>query len=136
PAGGVAEVRFSDRANYVLAMSQQHNDARVWKEMLLAGEIDLRFGDYVGTVLGRIHEATARKPQLMEGFRDHTIFVQLRVHPFYQRVQERRPEVAHEVAALEQQLLSVKEALCHGDYSPKNILVHSGGFTLVDYETA
>src|SRR5258708_6786625 len=27
-------------------------------------------------------------------------------------------------------------ALCHGDYSPKNILTHRDGFTLVDYETA
>ena len=30
----------------------------------------------------------------------------------------------------------MREALCHGDYSPKNILAHAGGFTLVDYETA
>src|SRR5262249_38558883 len=32
--------------------------------------------------------------------------------------------------------LTVKEAICHGDYTPKNLLVHSGLFTLVDYETA
>src|SRR5262249_37937766 len=40
------------------------------------------------------------------------------------------------VAPLVGQLLTVREALCHGDYSPKNILAHGGGFTLVDYETA
>jgi 5-methylthioribose kinase len=33
-------------------------------------------------------------------------------------------------------MLSVEEALCHGDYSPKNVLTHLRGFTLVDYETA
>ena len=33
-------------------------------------------------------------------------------------------------------MLSRKIALCHGDYSPKNILTHAQGFTLVDYETA
>jgi len=33
-------------------------------------------------------------------------------------------------------MLSLKEGLCHGDYSPKNILTHEQGFTLVDYETA
>ena len=26
--------------------------------------------------------------------------------------------------------------LCHGDYTPKNLLAHGAGFTLVDYETA
>jgi 5-methylthioribose kinase len=33
-------------------------------------------------------------------------------------------------------MLTVQEALCHGDYTPKNMLVHDGRFTLVDYETA
>src|SRR5262249_41695982 len=34
--------------------------------------------------------------------------------------------------------LTIKEALCHGDYTPKNLLIHpvGHGFTLVDYETA
>src|SRR5262249_54475560 len=43
---------------------------------------------------------------------------------------------AAEVGPVVEQMLSVKEALCHGDYTPKNMLVHSAGFTLVDYETA
>ena len=64
------------------------------------------------------------------------MFVQLRVDPFYRRIQERRPEVADAVAPLIERLLTAREALCHGDYSPKNILTHEHGFTLVDYETA
>jgi 5-methylthioribose kinase len=32
--------------------------------------------------------------------------------------------------------MSAQDGLCHGDYSPKNILTHEHGFTLVDYETA
>ncbi len=136
PPQTVPQVYFSDRANYVLAMSHAPVGSRVWKEMLLSGEVDLQLGEYTGTILGRIHEATARAPQLSDRFLDHTVFVQLRVDPFYTRVQERRPEVAREVAAIAEQLVTVKEALCHGDYSPKNILVHGGGFTLVDYETA
>src|SRR6516162_3406331 len=34
----VPEVLFSDRANYVFAMSHAPPDAQVWKEQLLAGE--------------------------------------------------------------------------------------------------
>jgi 5-methylthioribose kinase len=134
--GVVPEVLFSDRDNYVFAMSHAPAGSRVWKEQLLAGEVDLGLGEKVGRVLGRMHEATARNPALVEPFRDAVVFVQLRVDPFYRRVQERRPEVAAAVAPLIEQMASIREALCHGDYSPKNILVHEHGFTLVDYETA
>jgi 5-methylthioribose kinase len=136
PAPTVPEVLWTDRANYVFAMRHAPAGARVWKESLLDGEIDLAVGERAGLILGRMHEATARTPGLMERFRDHTVFVQLRVDPFYVRIMERRPEVAAAVAPLVEQMLSVREALCHGDYSPKNILTHELGFTLVDYETA
>jgi 5-methylthioribose kinase len=136
PPRTVPEVLFSDRPNYVFAMSHAPRDARVWKEQLLAGRVEDVVAERAGRVLGRMHEATARDPGLVERFRDHTVFVQLRVDPFYRRIQERRPEVAGAVAPLIDGLLSVREALCHGDYSPKNILTHGDGFTLVDYETA
>jgi 5-methylthioribose kinase len=136
PALTVPEVLFVDRPNYVFAMSHAPAGSRSWKEMLLAGEIDLRLGEHVGAVLGAIHEHTAADPLLVEPFRDHSVYVQLRVDPFYRRVQERRPEVAEAIAAIVERMLTAKEALCHGDYTPKNILVHERGFTLVDYETA
>jgi 5-methylthioribose kinase len=132
----VPEVLFSDRANYVFAMSHAPRSARNWKEALLAGDVELRLGEHAGRVLGRLHEATARERTLVEPFRDRAVFEQLRVEPYYRRVQERRPEVAARVAPLIERLLGEPEALCHGDYSPKNILTHGPGFTLVDYETA
>ena len=136
PAGAVPQVLFADRDEYVFGMSSAPDGARPWKEALLAGDIDLTLGERAGAVLGRMHDATARDPAVIDAFRDRTVFVQLRVDPFYRRVQERRPEVAHAVAPLIDRLLSAREALCHGDYSPKNILTHENGFMLVDYETA
>jgi 5-methylthioribose kinase len=136
PALTVPEVLFVDRPNYVFAMSHAPNESLVWKEALLAGQVDPRMGDRVGSILGRMHEATAANPRLVAPFRDHTVFVQLRVEPFYRRVQERRPEVAAAIEPIVERMLSMKAALCHGDYTPKNILTHRQGFTLVDYETA
>lgn len=132
----VPEVLFSDRQNYVFAMAHAPPGSKVWKERLLTGNIDFAVAEHAGRILGRMHEATARDPQLTEGFRDRTVFVQLRVEPYYRRVQERRPEVAAAVEPLIDRLLSAQDGLCHGDYSPKNILTHEHGFTLVDYETA
>src|SRR6266852_6309813 len=132
----VPEVLFTDRDNYVFAMSHAPAGSRVWKETLLSGIVDQAVADRAGFVLGLMHETTGRNHRLIEPFRDHTVFVQLRVDPFYRRIQERRPEVAAEVGQIADRMLDIKEALCHGDYSPKNILTHDRGFTLVDYETA
>jgi 5-methylthioribose kinase len=132
----VPQVLFGDCANYAFAMQPAPAESRNWKHLLLAGETDAMLAEYVGTVLGRMHDATADSPQLVEAFGDATVFVQLRVDPFYRRVQERRPEVAQTVEPIIERMLKQKLALCHGDYTPKNILVHDRGFTLVDYETA
>ena len=72
----------------------------MWKQQLLAGDVDIALGEQAGRVLGRMHEATARDTALVERFRDHAVFVQLRVDPFYRRVQERCPDVAAAVAPL------------------------------------
>jgi 5-methylthioribose kinase len=132
----VPEVLFVDRDNYVFAMSAAPATAAVWKQQLLDGEVRLDLGELAGNVLGRLHEATATDTASVAAFRDATVFVQLRVDPFYRRVQERRPEVAAVVAPLVEQMLTRHEALCHGDFTPKNFLIHEAGFTLVDYETA
>jgi len=132
----VPEVLHVDRANYVFAMAHAPLSARVWKEQLLAGEVDLALAEQVGRVLGQMHQATAHIPALVERFQDHAVYIQLRVDPFYRRVQERRPEVAEAIAPIIERMLSLRQGLCHGDYTPKNILTHEQGFTLVDYETA
>jgi 5-methylthioribose kinase len=136
PESVVPRVLFVDRPNYLFAMTHAPLEARVWKETLLGGEIDLSLGELAGTVLGRMHQATGEQLHLIEPFADRNVFVQLRVDPFYRRIQERCPDVADAVVPLIADLLTKREALCHGDYSPKNILAHSTGFTLVDYETA
>jgi 5-methylthioribose kinase len=132
----VPQVLFGDRENYVFAMSHAPEAAKVWKQELLNGEIDLEVGKQAGVVLGRMHETTARQPALIERFADRNVFIQLRVDPFYRRIQARLPDVASAVEPLIRQLLTRQQALCHGDFSPKNILTHAEGFTLVDYETA
>lgn len=134
----VPEVLHVDRDNYVYTMSHAPLDATVWKADLLSGGIDIAFGTQVGRALGRMHQVSVDHRDRFEAFRDHNVYVQLRVDPFYRRVQERRREVAAAIQPIIDQMLTLKDALCHGDYTPKNILVHPGptGFTLVDYETA
>jgi 5-methylthioribose kinase len=136
PNETVPRVLFSERADYVFAMSHAPKGSTVWKEELLAGKVDLPAGKLAGRILGQIHEATSRAPHVFQRFMDDTVFHQLRIDPFYRRIQERRPEVRELVEAVIVEMGARREALCHGDYSPKNLLRHTNGFTLVDYETA
>jgi 5-methylthioribose kinase len=136
PAGTVPRVLFSDRDNFVFAMSHAPLEAQVWKETLLAGDIAPAVGERTGLVLGRMHAISSRERDQLQHWSDRRVFVQLRVDPFYRSIQKHRPELADRIEALIQRMQSVSVGLCHGDYSPKNILVHAGGFTLVDYETA
>lgn len=132
----VPHVLFVDRENFVFAMSHAPAGATAWKDALLAGDIDVPMGAWAGRVLGMMHEASARDAAKFDRFRDRNVFVQLRVEPFYRRIQERRPEVAAKVQPLIDGMMTRQDALCHGDYTPKNMLVHDRGFMLVDYETA
>lgn len=132
----VPRVLFVDRENFAFAMSHAPRNAVVWKEQLLAGHVDPNLGEKVGQMLGRMHQISVDHADRFASFEDRTIYDQLRIDPFYRRVQERCPDVATVIAPVIEEMLHRKEALCHGDYTPKNMLVHEGGFTLVDYETA
>lgn len=136
PRLAVPEVLFEDRADYVFAMAYAPEPFVVWKAVLLEGRVSQDLAGLAGRLLGRMHQATAGRADLRERLGDRTVFVQLRVDPFYRRVSERRPEVADRVIPVLERLLTVSEAICHGDFTPKNLLAHSAGFTLVDYETA
>lgn len=136
PPLGVPAVLFSDRDNYVFAMSHAPAEARNWKEMLLAGEANPAQAGCAGTLLGRMHQATAGNPDLERRFGDGKVFTQLRIDPYYRRIQERLPDTARAIEPIIDRLLHARSALCHGDSSPKNMLVHDRGIMLLDYEAA
>jgi aminoglycoside phosphotransferase (APT) family kinase protein len=137
PDGAISRLLHVDRDNYTFAMSHAPMPCHDWRSLLLAGqETAPEHGRLAGQLLGQIHQASATRRSELEPFADRTVFEQLRVDPFYVRIQERRPEVAHAVEPLIERMRSLRLGLCHGDYSPKNLLVHANGFTLVDHETA
>src|SRR5262245_52879430 len=74
----VPKVLFADRENYLFAMSHAPAGTRVWKEALLAGEIDTGVGERAGVVLGRMHEGSANNASFLERFAERTVFEQLR----------------------------------------------------------
>jgi len=125
----VPRVLFSEPDDFAYAMEHAPLDARPWKQLLLAGEIDPALARAAGALLRGVHAVT-----VPDSFRERTVFRQLRVDPFYRRIQETHPDLAPAVAPLIEAMETASLALCHGDFSPKNLLV-SPGLTLVDHET-
>ncbi len=137
PMGTVPQVLFDDPENFLFAMTCAPPDATVWKGRLLAGEADPAVARRAGEILGTIHAETSGHPDLKGRWADLLVFDQLRIDPFYRTIARVHPDLSPQVEALIARMRGVPGAcLVLADFSPKNILVHPGGLTLVDFETA
>jgi 5-methylthioribose kinase len=136
--GSVPEVLFADRENSLFAMTCAPDDSVVWKELLLQGTAEPQVARAAGTLLGTIHAATFDHPSLSNGpLADTVVFDQLRLDPFYRTIARVHPDVAAPVEDLIAPPPDLPgRCFVHADFSPKNILVHTHGLTLVDFETA
>lgn len=135
PAGVVPAVRFEDRENYLFTMEAAPADHVVWKQALLEGQAELSVAQRLGTYLGTIHRETANREDLQAEWGDTEVLVQLRIDPFHRRVAEVYPELKPAIDDVIAEMFATPVCLVHADFSPKNVLVHAGGLTLVDFET-
>jgi hypothetical protein len=107
----------------------------VWKERLLAGDIDDDHFTQFGHLLGSIHrEGYRRGSELRPLFSDRSFFESLRMEPFYVYTAGTVPEAADFFTGLITETRERSITLVHGDYSPKNILIHNGRLILLDHE--
>jgi aminoglycoside phosphotransferase (APT) family kinase protein len=108
----------------------------VWKQQLLAGNVDSATAQQVGRVLGQIHSASAGREDLRIAFDTTETFNAIRLDPYLLHTAYRHPDVAPTLRALASRTAAHRGALVHGDVSPKNILVGPHGPVLLDAECA
>jgi len=130
----VPKILFFDKENDALVMSLIPPDWELWKRQLLDGRVDDRVSVRVAEILAQIHNKTFQDKDIQEKFDDRKILWQLRIDPYYKTVAERHPEVADVVEAEMERMLSTRQCLVLGDYSPKNILTKDGEIVLLDLE--
>jgi 5-methylthioribose kinase len=138
PEGTVPRVLFEDRPNYLFAMTCAPDGAVTWKSMLMEGRVDPGIAARLGTILGTIHADGAKHSTLRGTLADTSLFEQLRVDPYYRTTAGRHPDLAPTIEALiaDMDRPDDERTLVLGDFSPKNILVHSDGLVLLDFECA
>ncbi|MDX1968714.1 MAG: aminoglycoside phosphotransferase family protein [Planctomycetaceae bacterium] len=135
PPGAVPQVLFEDRENFVLALEAIRPDHAVWKQRLLEDRLDFDVADRLGGYLGLIHRETAGRPDVLPDAADWSLFDELRIDPFYRWIARVHPSIDSAINDLIEEMNRHRVCLVHADFSPKNVLVHVDGVTLVDFET-
>ena len=111
-------------------------DHPVWKDALLAGDVDVRFAGDVGAALATIHSATTKDASIPTEFASDHIFHAIRLEPYLLATARRHADIAPQLLSLAQRTATTKRALVHGDVSPKNILLGRAGPIFLDAECA
>ena len=135
--GRVPGFVFEDYDDHILAMEavpQPHNN---WKQMLLRGQLDDDHVDQFGRLLGTIHRGAAERLDAVArdlAGCDH--FDALRREAYYRYTAAQVADAADFIHRLIDDTLDLAITFTHGDYSPKNVLVHHNRLSLLDHEVA
>jgi phosphoglycerate dehydrogenase-like enzyme/tRNA A-37 threonylcarbamoyl transferase component Bud32 len=132
----VPKVLWTDPSRHEFAMELVPPRLRNWKQDLLNGCVDLRTAARVGQLLGQLHAGSANRPEFRQRFADVRFFEELRIVPYFNRVAERNPDIAPQIIAVVGSMAQHRQALVHGDFSPKNILADGCDVVFLDCEVA
>ncbi|MCC9077760.1 phosphotransferase [Litorilinea aerophila] len=135
PPGTIPPLLFEDHEHHLLAMAAVPQPYDNWKSLLLAGKLDLDHVTQFGRLLATIHrQAYLQREEVEPVFVDRSFFETLRLEPYYGYTASQVPQAAAFLQALMDATRQRLITLVHGDYSPKNILIHQGRLVLLDHE--
>tara|TARA_Y100000590_G_scaffold464365_1_gene633623 strand:+ start:942 stop:1976 length:1035 start_codon:yes stop_codon:yes gene_type:complete len=130
----IPRIVFVDKDNFICGMTYIGPNTNTWKELLFSGQVNPKDARNAGELLGTIHKMTSSNPGLSARFPNDHIFIQGRVSPYFDPLEETRPELSSALATIRHRLTNNQIALVHGDFSPKNILVSTRSITVIDAE--
>jgi 5-methylthioribose kinase len=126
---------FEDEAEHILAMQAVPQPHENWKVMLLRGDLhEDHVLQFANMLAGMQRHAPAHRHAIAAAFDDRTFFETLRLEPYFAYTATQVPQAASFLRALIERTLAHRHTLVHGDYSPKNVLVHQSRLVLLDYE--
>lgn len=133
--GRVPAFVFEDWRYHVLCMDAVPEPHENWKVKLLAGRVEAGEIESFARLLGTIHLLTSRRvAEFCDPFADRTFFESLRLEPYYEFAATRVPSASRFLRGLAAETRTLQVTLVHGDYSPKNVLIHDSRLVLLDHE--
>jgi len=135
PHGSITPLLFLDEAQNLLAMEAVPEPHENWKQQLLDGEIDQQFFRQFAKLLGSLHRESFRlRHELAPVFANKHFFKTLRLEPYYEQSAIVVRPAAPFLRELVAWTLTRSDTLVHGDFSPKNVLLHHNRLILLDHE--
>ncbi|MEO7143297.1 MAG: aminoglycoside phosphotransferase family protein, partial [Bryobacteraceae bacterium] len=134
PEGSIPEILFEDAGNCLFAMTAAPPDARTWKDLLMSGIIRPETAERIAHIHGALIRAGWQSAEWAARLGDLTVFDQLRLDPYYRSTALRHPDCAGFFQSLIDTARTRRAALTHGDWSPKNFLVHGDYVMAIDFE--
>ena len=134
PPGSICGFVFEDKKEHILAIEAVPQPHDNWKTLLLRGELSEEHVRQFAALLGTVHRVAAGDPAARATFGERGFFESLRLEPYYLYTAEHVPEAATFLRQLVTATRERRLTLVHGDYSPKNVLVHEKRLVLLDHE--
>lgn len=135
PAGTITPLMFEDRVEHLIGMVAVPRPHDNWKQALIRGEINLGYVEQFADLLGMIHRESLKHSDVLASvFSDRSFFETLRIEPYYRYSAQRIPGSKRFFGELIEETFATRLTIVHGDFSPKNILVHDGRLILLDHE--
>jgi aminoglycoside phosphotransferase (APT) family kinase protein len=135
PPNTTTPLVFEDHNDHLMAMQAVPQPHENWKTLLLAGQLETdhvaQFADLLGTIHRRGYE---RRAEIEPVFADRGLFESLRLEPYYGYTATQVAAASTFLTELIAATLARRDTIVHGDYSPKNILVHNDRLILLDHE--
>ena len=111
-------------------------DVYLWKTSLLEQKPNKGEALLVADMIGRIHQKSSQSGFDTTPFHNRDDFHALRIEPYLSATAKVHSDLSPLLNELEDMLYQSNQVLVHGDVSPKNILMRSGGPVLLDAECA
>lgn len=136
PPGTVPPFLFEDMDLHILGMGAVREPSASLKDLLLAGNCDPALMSALGHLLADIHVLSSERIGELTVFEDRSYFLHLRLEPYYETTAHRLDWASDFLTGLIIDTKKYQQALVHGDFSPKNVLIVNDKPVLLDYEVA
>lgn len=132
----VPTLLYRDTDHHFFVMEYLGNDFRNWKQQMLRGQFDVETAEKAAELLAEIHQKSWDNEALKQKFNNSENFYSLRTEPYLVTTGKRHPDLSDIFLEEAERLKDYRQALVHGDFSPKNILVKDDRVVLLDHEVA
>lgn len=134
--GACPGLLYSNSDHSFFVMEFLDENFKNWKKQMLNGFFDSQTAEKSARLLATIHQESRGNEDLKQEFNKAENFYELRTEPYLVTTGERYPELKSLFFDEVDRLKHHQEAIVHGDFSPKNIMVKNDRVVLLDHEVA